>query len=439
MKHREPKAEQESLSSKTLLVNAAHPLPLEWEPDDLVDLWKMQPRHFLLLPRQTRLVACAAVAANALFKQAEDEGLDDFLLLSAYRTSDYQANLFMENPHGCVARPGCSEHQTGLAMDIALFGEGLSLDETHGRWLAENCWEHGFVLRYPEGREDVTGIPAEPWHLRYVGREAALEMFDNDWVLEEWCEAHGAIERDPLAELDGEQFDRYVKQGMRDCGIVATRRMLYDKVAESNLAHFASLVDYARYREIELLAEELKRAGVVGAVAEVGVEFGYTSEVLNRTFPDAKLYLYDSFDGFDAEAIVEENGEFGLPLDFSERWKSQRLAPDVSRQLVLRRLFRKENAIIRQGFFPETALANDSDEVFAFVVLDVDLYKTTLEGIEFFWPRLACGGYLMIHDYNTDFLKGIHAAVADAEKKLGRFTRVPIPDSGGSLVIQKPF
>ncbi len=430
--------EQVSLSSKTLLVNAANPLPLEWEPDDLVDLWKMQPRHFHLFPRQTKLAACAAEAANALFEQAESEGLDDYLLLSAYRSSDYQAGLFLENPFGAVARPGCSEHQTGLAMDIALFGRGLSLDEVHARWLTENCWEYGFVVRYPEGREDATGIPAEPWHLRYVGREVALEMRDRGWVLEEWCEAHG-VENDPLEELERDISDRLIGNILHESKLVATRRMLYDNKTETNAACYAHLIDYVRYREIELLAEELKRAGVNGAIAEVGVEFGYTSAVLNRVFPESKLYLYDTFDGFEHAAIEEENKKFGLPLEFSNRWRSNHPESDVCRQLVLRRLFHKENAVIRQGHFPDTAIASDSDVVFAFVLLDVDLYKTTLEGLEFFWPRLANGGYLMIHDYNTVFLEGIHDAVADAEKKLGRFVRVPIPDSGGSLVIQKPF
>lgn len=194
-------SKHESLSDVTLLVNAEHPLPLDWEPDDLVDLWKVQPRHFHLYPRQTRLSGCAADAANALFEHAENEGLDDFMLLSAFRTSDYQAKLFTENQSGAVARPGCSEHQTGLAMDVAQVGRGLSLDEAHTSWLAENCWGYGFIVRYPEGREDVTGIPAEPWHLRFVGCEAALEMRDRGWVLEEWCEAHGGNGHDPIADL----------------------------------------------------------------------------------------------------------------------------------------------------------------------------------------------------------------------------------------------
>ena len=106
MKPIEPSAEHEAPSDVTLLVSAAHPLPLEWEPDDLVDLWKVQPRHFHLVPRQTQLAARAAEAANALFEHAENEGLDDFIVLSGYRTSDYQAGLYMKNPSGSVARAG---------------------------------------------------------------------------------------------------------------------------------------------------------------------------------------------------------------------------------------------------------------------------------------------------------------------------------------------
>ena len=179
-----------ALPECTMLVNASHPLPLEWKPDDLVDLWKVQPRHYHLYPRPTMLSACAAEAANELFAFAEKQGFDDFMVLSAYRDSVYQAELFNRNQDGMVARPGCSEHQTGLALDIAQVVRGMSLDDVHTTWLAENCWEYGFVVRYPEGREDVTGIPAERWHLRYVGRDAALEMHERNWVLEEWHEAH---------------------------------------------------------------------------------------------------------------------------------------------------------------------------------------------------------------------------------------------------------
>jgi D-alanyl-D-alanine carboxypeptidase len=189
------------MTNPTMIVNASHPLPLGWEPDDLVDLWKVQPRHYLLYPRPMRLASCAAEAANELFAYAERQGLGDFMVLSAYRDGDCQAALFASSPDGYAARPGESEHQTGLAMDVAQFGRDTLLDDAHRIWLADNCWEHGFVVRYPEGREDVTGFPAEPWHLRYVGRDAALEMRNHGWVLEEWIArnvlaTHSANRRD---------------------------------------------------------------------------------------------------------------------------------------------------------------------------------------------------------------------------------------------------
>jgi D-alanyl-D-alanine carboxypeptidase len=176
------------MTDPTIIVNASHPLPLDWVPDDLVDLWKVQPRHYHLYPRPTRLASCAAEAANKLFANAEQQGFEDFMVLSAYRDSEYQAGLFADSSDGYVARPGCSEHQTGLAMDVAQLEHGMALDDVHRAWLADNCWEYGFIVRYPEGREDITGIPAEPWHLRYVGRDAALEMRDHSWVMEEWVD-----------------------------------------------------------------------------------------------------------------------------------------------------------------------------------------------------------------------------------------------------------
>ena len=175
-----------------MLVNATHPLPLDWTPDELVDLWSQHPRHFLLPTRGESLVRTAFEAANELFADAKSAGLADFMLYSCYRDAARQAALWEREPDtGLVARPGQSEHQTGLAMDVTtLHGPIIEEQNAHYReWIAAHCWEHGLIVRYPEGRENVTHIPAEPWHLRFVGREAALEMREHDWVLEEWHEA----------------------------------------------------------------------------------------------------------------------------------------------------------------------------------------------------------------------------------------------------------
>ena len=90
-----------------------------------------------------------------------------------------------------VARPGTSEHQAGLAVDI-VDTNYQSLDEQQEEtpvqlWLMEHCAEYGFILRYPSGKSDLTGVGYEPWHYRYVGEEAAREIMDQGVCLEEYA------------------------------------------------------------------------------------------------------------------------------------------------------------------------------------------------------------------------------------------------------------
>nr|MBQ8251760.1 M15 family metallopeptidase [Lachnospiraceae bacterium] len=89
-----------------------------------------------------------------------------------------------------VTVPGASEHQIGLALDIVTdtyqsLNEGFE-DTDAGKWLAQHSYEYGFILRYPKGKEDITGISYEPWHFRYVGKAAAQYMYENDLTLEEF-------------------------------------------------------------------------------------------------------------------------------------------------------------------------------------------------------------------------------------------------------------
>ena len=89
-----------------------------------------------------------------------------------------------------VTVPGSSEHQIGLAIDIICDGyssldEGFA-DTKAGKWLADNSYKYGFILRYPLGKEDITSIEFEPWHFRYVGVDAATVMYENGICLEEF-------------------------------------------------------------------------------------------------------------------------------------------------------------------------------------------------------------------------------------------------------------
>lgn len=83
------------------------------------------------------------------------------------------------------ARPGHSEHQSGMALDINSTASAFA-DTPEGKWLAEHCWDFGFIIRYPADKVDITGYMYEPWHVRYVGKEIALELKDSGLCLEEY-------------------------------------------------------------------------------------------------------------------------------------------------------------------------------------------------------------------------------------------------------------
>ena len=134
-------------------------------------------------------MACRADAARALEDlavAARHATGHELVLASGFRSADYQRRLYARyvEAHGrraadtFSARPGYSEHQTGLAADVAQAGTPyteLGRTET-GRWVASQAWRYGFVVRYPEGREAVTGYAPEPWHLRYVGTDLSVPM-----------------------------------------------------------------------------------------------------------------------------------------------------------------------------------------------------------------------------------------------------------------------
>ena len=170
-----------------LLVNQDNPLPEDYDPGELVNLYA-QKRHFLLANSAIELAKEAFEAANRMFEQAEKENMNGFILTSGYRSRERQAELYAESTDGTAQKPGCSEHETGLAFDVtARYDSGTFEDTPQFAWLQKHCWEWGFILRYPKGMEAVTGIAYEPWHYRYVGAEAAKRIRDRGCTLEEYC------------------------------------------------------------------------------------------------------------------------------------------------------------------------------------------------------------------------------------------------------------
>ena len=178
---------------------------------------------------------------------------------------------------------------------------------------------------------------------------------------------------------------------------------------------------------LENLGELFIEKNIKGCVAEGGVFQGEFAKEINRVFPTNKLYLFDTFSGFDAKDVTIEK-----EYQYSE-FNTGHLG-FTSEELVLGKLPYPDICVIRKGYFPETT--EGIDEKFCFVNLDFDLYNPTYAGLKYFTPRMVSGGVILIHDYFTDYYKGIREAVKDFEINVkNKFQLFPIGD-GLSVGIQ---
>lgn len=182
--------------SVTVLVNRQFPLPDGFAPEDLV--YPDVPFLFEEKIEKRMLRKEAAEALEKLFAAAEADGVK-LLGVSAYRSHQTQTglfNLYVEKDGEEVAKtysavPGTSEHETGLAVDVtggdgSCAAESCFADTEEAKWLAEHAANYGYIIRYPEGKEALTGYKYEPWHIRYVGVELAKEVTELGVTLEEF-------------------------------------------------------------------------------------------------------------------------------------------------------------------------------------------------------------------------------------------------------------
>ena len=193
------------------LVNSQFPIELDYMPAQLADVGEG-------LQVDARILD----SLNQLLAAAKDAGFEP-VITSAFRDASTQRSLFSTRMSNLitnqgftaigafyetslgVAMPGFSEHQLGLAVDISEVGATLPQDgePLSGiyQWLQENSWRYGFIQRYPEGKTEITGVKFEPWHFRYVGVEAATEIFNQGVTLEEFL----GIVRPNMVFLDPSQ------------------------------------------------------------------------------------------------------------------------------------------------------------------------------------------------------------------------------------------
>lgn len=178
------------------LVNKDYSLPSDYEPDDLVVPDITFSINYESEKKYMRQVASDAI--ETLFADAKMEELE-LVAVSGYRSYERQQEIYENNlktrgtthTNQYSAKPGYSEHQTGLVMDVSCKSENYDLQESfgdtpEGKWVAENCAKYGFVIRYPEGKSEITGYAYEPWHLRYVGVEMAAFLTENNLTLDEY-------------------------------------------------------------------------------------------------------------------------------------------------------------------------------------------------------------------------------------------------------------
>ncbi|MDF2961477.1 MAG: peptidase [Paenibacillus sp.] len=183
-------------ADKAVLVNKSYKLPESYAPQDLVD--PDVPFIFKEKSEKRKLRKEAAAALERLFKAASDDKLP-LAGVSAYRSHATQKSLYTnyvkkdgeEAANKYSAKPGHSEHETGLAIDVTGISGKCAATDCFGAtkeagWLAEHAAEYGFIIRYPKGKEGITGYQYEPWHLRYVGTEISKEIAKRGITLEEY-------------------------------------------------------------------------------------------------------------------------------------------------------------------------------------------------------------------------------------------------------------
>ena len=183
-------------ASTTVLVNHLYTLPADYVPEDLVapDV----EFSFPYMADKRLMRSDAAAALEELFDAASKEGIR-LTAISGYRSYDRQKTIYLYNVNKSgqdyanlySAPPGHSEHQTGLTMDVSSVSNNLDLtyslaDLPEGQWLAEHSHLFGFIIRYPEDKEEITGYAYEPWHLRYVGVEMASYLYEHNLTLDEY-------------------------------------------------------------------------------------------------------------------------------------------------------------------------------------------------------------------------------------------------------------
>ncbi|GFI46950.1 8-demethyl-8-(2,3-dimethoxy-alpha-L-rhamnosyl)-tetracenomycin-C 4'-O-methyltransferase [Lachnospiraceae bacterium] len=190
--------------------------------------------------------------------------------------------------------------------------------------------------------------------------------------------------------------------------------------------------DYFRYRTFEFVADEILNNDIPGEVAEFGVFRGDFARLINEKFSKRKLFLFDTFEGFDLKEADNELKLNRCDKDFITGHAN------TSIEHVMNHMSYPEKCFICQGLFPESITKEAFAAIYAFVSIDVDFEESTYQGLKFFYPRLSSGGVIFLHDYHSAYLTGVKEAVNRFEtENETKLKKIPLADRAGTLVIVK--
>ncbi len=172
-----------------LLVNRDYPIQPESVKKDVISLIEHPEivQGYGLL--DTNILLSQEIAENFsdVVQAAETDGIHHFMINSGYRDFEEQQALYARKGSSYALPAGYSEHNIGVSLDVGST-QGKMETASEGKWLRENAWKYGFILRYPEDKTAITNIQYEPWHIRYVGMPHSAIMHDQGFVLEEYID-----------------------------------------------------------------------------------------------------------------------------------------------------------------------------------------------------------------------------------------------------------
>ncbi|HDR8052286.1 M15 family metallopeptidase [Bacillus cereus] len=189
-----------------LLVNRDYPVKKDSIRSDIINVNHNSElvRGYVIFDRNLRLSKYVVKKFLNVVDAAGKDGVQHFLMSSGYRDFKEQSKLYKEMGSDYALPAGYSEHNLGLSLDVGSTQKKME-KAPEGKWIEENVWKHGFVLRYPKNKSNITGIQYEPWHIRYVGLPHSAIMQKKNFTLEEYLEFLKE-EKEISTEVEGKKY-----------------------------------------------------------------------------------------------------------------------------------------------------------------------------------------------------------------------------------------